>query len=177
MKKIHHIISVGILLCAVVVFGESDAIAQAVPEPITYSTTYSYDALGRLTGATTDRQLTTVYTYDAVGKLTSLEQTAFSGVFVEPEDNTLPGALALHPAYPNPFNPQTTIQFDLPSSSRVQLEVFDSLGRRVRVLQQGLVEAGHHHVVLHGASLSSGVYLVVLNAENQRFVQMLTLLK
>lgn len=151
--------------------------AQTIPDPVTYAATYGYDDLGRLTAVDIESQLSTVYTYDAIGNMTSLSQTAFSGVFVEPEQNELPSKFALHPAYPNPFNPQTTIQFDLPRVTSIQLELFDALGRMIRVLENGITQAGSHEVVLSGRTLSTGVYFVVMSTPNQRMVQKLLLLK
>jgi sugar lactone lactonase YvrE len=81
----------------------------------------------------------------------------------------LPLAFALYAPQPNPFNPQTVIRFDLPSASRVRLEVYDVVGQRVRVLVSGDLPAGVHQVKWDGRSgsgmpVSSGVYLCRLQA-------------
>ena len=70
-------------------------------------------------------------------------------------------------ASPNPFNPATTIRFDLPASGNVQVAVFDAGGRRVAVLVDGERDAGSHVVPWNGLSstsdpVSSGVYFVRL---------------
>lgn len=72
--------------------------------------------------------------------------------------------LAAHPAYPNPFNPSTTIAFDLPRATSISLRVYDLAGRLVRELVQGDLAAGSHRVVWNGADQQgqrqpSGVYL------------------
>ncbi len=77
---------------------------------------------------------------------------------------------ALHAAVPNPFNPSTLLSFELPEVSRVQLVVYDVTGRRIRVLVDGLHEAGNHEVTWDarddsGSHVSSGVYLYQLRAE------------
>ena len=73
------------------------------------------------------------------------------------------GALRLLPCYPNPFNPRTTVRFDLPEAGRVLLELYDSRGRLVRRLQDEACLAGYHEVVWEGRDqqgrqVPSGVY-------------------
>lgn len=78
-------------------------------------------------------------------------------------------AVELGPNYPEPFNPSTTISFVLPTNSSVRLDVYDLLGRRVKTLLHGELEAGTHSVVWNGvdengSSLASGVYYYRLEA-------------
>lgn len=61
--------------------------------------------------------------------------------------------------YPNPFNPSTTISFQLPVAGEVRLAVYDLLGHEVAVLAQGGMKAGSHQVRFDGRSLSSGMYV------------------
>lgn len=70
-------------------------------------------------------------------------------------------------AFPTPFRSQTSIQFSLPSSQRVQVAVYDMSGRRVRTLFEGVEAAGSHAVSWNGRadngdSSSAGVYLIKL---------------
>jgi hypothetical protein len=86
-----------------------------------------------------------------------------------------PRAFALHANWPNPFNPETSIRFELAQGSAVQLEVFDALGQKVRTLVQGQRAAGSYQVLwdgrnASGAQVSSGVYFYRLQSES--FVQM-----
>jgi hypothetical protein len=83
----------------------------------------------------------------------------------------LPARPALHPAVPNPFNPHTTIAFDVPgeaaSAHLVRLAIYDVTGRLVRQLVDGAVEPGSHAVVwdgrtLRGGGAASGVYFAQL---------------
>ncbi len=75
----------------------------------------------------------------------------------------------LRPAAPNPFNPSTTIRYELASSASVHLDVFDAAGRRVRELVGGVPgNTGAHSVTWdgrddRGVGLPSGVYFVRLN--------------
>jgi hypothetical protein len=90
------------------------------------------------------------------------------------------GPYRLHPNFPNPFNPTTTIHYDIPDRQRVRLGVFDAGGRLVRWLVAGTAEdAGTHRVVWDGrnaagTAMSSGVYFYRLEAgtftDSQRMV-------
>jgi photosystem II stability/assembly factor-like uncharacterized protein len=79
--------------------------------------------------------------------------------------------------YPNPFNPSTTIAYDLHKAGHVSLRVFDLLGREVAVLKDGFVEAGTHHAVFDGGNLASGVYFARLDAGEFTQTKKLMLLK
>ena len=72
----------------------------------------------------------------------------------------IPGEFALKHNYPNPFNPMTTIPFDLPEASRVQIHIYDLSGRQVAVVASGQYSAGSHMVTFNGSSLPSGIYLI-----------------
>jgi len=71
---------------------------------------------------------------------------------------------ALHQNYPNPFNAQTTLEYDLPRSSRVQLDVFDIAGRQVVQLVHSWQSAGSYRLSFEAADLPSGIYVVRLQA-------------
>jgi hypothetical protein len=66
--------------------------------------------------------------------------------------------------YPNPFNPSTTITYSLETRSAVRLVVFSLLGEEVRVVDQGVREAGNHLIRFDGTGLSSGIFLCRLEA-------------
>ncbi len=88
-----------------------------------------------------------------------------------------PAAFRLQGAWPNPFNPETRIQFSLPESRQVQLMVHDMQGRRVTTLVDGLLQGGEHSVLFDAAGLASGVYSYTLSAEGQRQSGLMTLVK
>jgi hypothetical protein len=76
----------------------------------------------------------------------------------------LPQDYALHQAYPNPFNPTTTIRFDLPETGHVKLAVYNVLGREVAKLVDRNLEAGYHTVQLDGSQMASGMYFYQMQA-------------
>ena len=88
-----------------------------------------------------------------------------------------PDAFAMRPNYPNPFNPQTTIRFDVPEAAYVKLVVYDVLGRQVRVLVDGTREAGTHEVTFEASTLPSGMYLYRLDTPAGSFTGSMLLLK
>lgn len=80
-------------------------------------------------------------------------------------DASVPTAFALRPNYPNPFANRTRLAFDLPEAARVTISVYDVLGRRVSVvLDDEPTEAGEHTVSLDARGLTSGTYVVRLQA-------------
>jgi len=96
--------------------------------------------------------------------------------------NVLPEKYAMHPNYPNPFNPITYINYDLPKMSVVNIEIFNILGQKVKTLMSGNQMAGHHRVQWNGKNdfdkaLPSGVYLVKFKANHFDHHQKIMLLK
>ena len=79
-------------------------------------------------------------------------------------DAGLPDVFALHANYPNPFNPSTSIQFDLPSPCHVTLDIFNIAGQKVATVADRAYEAGFHTVEWDGRTsggqqVASGIYL------------------
>ncbi len=94
------------------------------------------------------------------------------------EATELPETYELRGAYPNPFNPTTTINYALPTPSEVRISVVDMLGRQVAALLNGEVKsAGYHTVQFDAGRLSSGTYLVTMKAGNFVATHKLILLK
>ncbi len=73
-------------------------------------------------------------------------------------DDVEPFTTQLAPNYPNPFRKQTTIAFEVPTTQRTTLTVYDVLGREVAVLVETLMPAGTHRVRFDGGPLAPGVY-------------------
>jgi hypothetical protein len=88
-----------------------------------------------------------------------------------------PDRLALAGNYPNPFNPVTTIRFDLPERADVRLVVYDMLGREVRVLAAGSYPAGFHEVRFEAEGLATGPYVYRLTTPAGTVSRLMTLLR
>jgi hypothetical protein len=83
-------------------------------------------------------------------------------------DNSIPEEFKLHYAYPNPFNQQTKIKFDIPSMATntvIELAVFNTLGQKTEVLLNEQLSAGSYEVLWNAAAYSSGIYFVVLKSD------------
>jgi hypothetical protein len=85
---------------------------------------------------------------------------------------TLPAVYGLAANYPNPFNPQTTLRYELPEAAAVRLEVFNAAGQRVRILVDGDRAAGRHAAAWDatdegGRKLAAGVYFYRLQAGSE----------
>ena len=85
------------------------------------------------------------------------------------EDQTLPKIFRLYHNYPNPFNPETVIRYDLPQPAEVILTVYNSLGQKVKILVDREQPAGTHTVTWdglndNGVRVVSGVYFFQLHA-------------
>jgi hypothetical protein len=93
-----------------------------------------------------------------------------------------PLGLELYQNHPNPFNPTTSITFDLPDDGRMTLRIYDANGHLVRTLVDGMLEANAHSLVWdgrddHGRKLSSGVYFYRLRAGDRVLSRKLVMLK
>jgi uncharacterized repeat protein (TIGR01451 family) len=89
----------------------------------------------------------------------------------------LPGEFALNGNYPNPFNPQTTVTFQVPESGQVRLAVFDVLGREVALLHNGNIQAGRHEVTFRGDAMPSGTYFARMVTANGVHTRPMILIK
>ncbi len=89
----------------------------------------------------------------------------------------LPVKFSLLPAYPNPFNPTTSLSFTLSTPAGVRLSIFDITGRQITILVNGWRGQGNHRVVLDGSDLASGTYFCQLMAGDFTDVQKIVLLK
>jgi hypothetical protein len=110
-----------------------------------------------------------------LGDESSGDSLAASGTSME--NASKPKRFALVGNYPNPFNPETTIRYELPEDVHVQLEVYDMLGRRVALLVNELQRSGSHAARFNGGDLASGVYLYRLQAGTFEKVSQMILMK
>ena len=94
----------------------------------------------------------------------------------------IPQAYALDANYPNPFNPSTTIGYQLPMAAQVRLEIYDLMGQRVKTLVQDVEPAGYHRMMWDslddaGRPVAAGVYFYRLQAGEFTQARKLLLLK
>ena len=97
-------------------------------------------------------------------------------------EHALPRSLLLHPNYPNPFNPATTIRYVLPAPAKVRITVYDVTGRHLRVLLNQQQSAGEQTIAWDGTDdtgriLPSGVYLYTIEAGPARQTRMMVRLR
>ncbi len=101
----------------------------------------------------------------------------FDGGTTSISEETHPSRFALRPIYPNPFNPSTTIRFDLPAEGFITLSVYDITGKLVETLINKTMPAGYHSHTWNPVSLSSGLYIVQLKTGEKAFNQKITFIK
>ena len=97
-------------------------------------------------------------------------------------DFKIPEKFLLHPPYPNPFNPITTIRYDLPEQATVNIIIYDMLGRRVKTVVKTNQEAGFKSVIWDGTNnqgkpVGAGVYLYQMQAGDFVLTKKMVLLK
>ena len=96
------------------------------------------------------------------------------------ENETVPRHFALHPVYPNPFNPSTMISFDVPlveTLDLTSLQVYNIKGQLVETLVNEQLKPGKHQVQWNPVNLSSGTYVVKLKSGERTFTQKITYIK
>ena len=96
------------------------------------------------------------------------------------QDNTelsTPYAFSLSQNFPNPFNPSTMIQYSIADAQRVELKVYDLLGREVQTLVNEMQNPGSYNVMFNAQNLSSGVYFYKLTAGSFTDIRKMTLVK
>ena len=92
-----------------------------------------------------------------------------NSVGIDNRNETFPQGFALEQNFPNPFNPVTTLRYDLPENSYVNVTVYDMLGRQVRTLVNTTQDAGFRSVIWnatndYGKPVSAGIYLYQIQA-------------
>lgn len=100
-----------------------------------------------------------------------------TSVLVVDADPAVIGEYRLYSNYPNPFNPSTTITFDLKEAGHVSLIVYDLMGREVAVLHNEKLAAGRHRQVFDATGLPSGLYVYRLTTDSFSDMKKMILLK
>ncbi|MBZ0178451.1 MAG: T9SS type A sorting domain-containing protein [Melioribacteraceae bacterium] len=121
-------------------------------------------------GADVYYYVTTVFNTHPESNPSDTVQT-YSNLYYPPEEKPsvkqeagIPKDYAISQNFPNPFNPSTTIKWQLPKSEHVKIEVFNILGQRVAELVNNKFEAGYHGVNFDASFLPSGVYIYTIKA-------------
>ena len=94
----------------------------------------------------------------------------------------LPKAYSLNKPFPNPFNHEVVVEYALPQTSDVEIVIFNTLGQRVRILQEQSQSAGYYKIIWDGRNdvgqlVSSGIYVVKMKAHSFHRTRKLTFLK
>ncbi len=93
------------------------------------------------------------------------------------DDSLIPDKVDLGTPYPNPFNPSTTVDYQVVTRERVLIRVFDVNGRLIKTLVDEIQDAGYYHIKWNGDELSGGVYFLQLVNGNIVLTQKMILLK
>lgn len=101
---------------------------------------------------------------------------------VNEKETELPFSFKLSNNYPNPFNPSTTINYEIPKASNVRIEIFNSLGQLVKVLTDSFHQAGKYSSIWNGddssgSLVASGIYFYRMSAEGFTLVKKMVLMK
>jgi hypothetical protein len=121
---------------------------------------------------------------DQKGLLAKSRNTQDSRFVLSVQPNTqestlgdLPENVTLKPNYPNPFNPVTTIPYELAEDSDVLLTVWNMIGQKVATLVDGTVEAGIHEETWNASDMPSGIYIARFEVNGTVFTRKMTLIK
>ena len=125
--------------------------------------------------------------YEALKAGTKVVDRAGSAVALTPPAplalTVLPQTFALFAAHPNPFNPETAIDFTIPADvGTVRLEIFDMLGQRIAVLYDGELAPGAHRMHWRGLDqqsrpVASGIYIYRLQSERRVLAKRMVLVR
>jgi hypothetical protein len=101
-----------------------------------------------------------------------------TGTFTSVKDiSVVPNNFTLYPNYPNPFNPSTTINYELQNTEYVELSVYNLLGQRIATLVSQKQTPGRHQVTWNAAGFPSGFYFYRLKTENGSHIRKMQLIK
>jgi len=98
-------------------------------------------------------------------------------ISIDTEEETLPGTFTLAQNYPNPFSQVTTVNYTLPKSGTVRLEVYNMLGQRVATLVDQQQVTGEYSVQFNASNLASGMYLYRMETDAFVDVKTMTLIR
>ena len=97
--------------------------------------------------------------------------------YLDIAEQVLPTHYNLEPAYPNPFNPQTTIEYAVPEYNHVLIEIFNINGHRVEIIENSIKEPGYYSYTWDASRYGSGLYMVRMQSDTYVQVHKLMFLK
>ena len=105
-----------------------------------------------------------------------------NALYMGVDGNTLPDEFTLYDNYPNPFNPRTNINYDIPEATDVTLDVYNLMGQRVRTLVSRHHEPGRYSVSWDatndfGSPIASGMYIFKIHAKDFVSIKKMLLMK
>jgi len=104
--------------------------------------------------------LTSMGVATEIGSYFLLDDLEVSGITaIEPHNKAVPASFDLSQNYPNPFNPSTNIEFSIPKSVKVSLDIFNTAGQHVAAVINKHMEKGQHSVTWNAGNLPGGVYI------------------
>lgn len=116
----------------------------------------------------------------SVGTKFTIDHLTFDGMPLdveEIENGLKPDEYSLEQNYPNPFNPSTKIEFSVPESGNVSLQIYNLLGERVANLVNGYLNSGTYSAEWNAEALASGTYIYQINSGNYSETKKMILLK
>ena len=112
---------------------------------------------------------------DLFGDIPEFSNLGIHMISLSDVDPSIPSDFILEPAYPNPFNPSTTISYGVSEATNLNVSVYNIQGQQVDVLYDGFIEPGYYQKTWNASDLSSGIYVVRMSADtgfisNQKIV-------
>ena len=118
-----------------------------------------------------------IYMFDEI-KVSDIGAYEFQGVPNSISSGKfVPVSNILYQNYPNPFNPETVIRYQLGRLSSVQIDVFNSLGQKIKALVKATQPAGIHTITFNATGIASGIYYYQLSVDNNRQIRKMVLVK
>lgn len=159
------------------IFYKGDTLSPSVAEAVTI---YRWDDAWLPMTTNTDLHLfyasTKIEGSGIFAAFLDLTQSHVTGI-PEYKPNHVPQGFGLRQNYPNPFNASTTISFYLPKMSKVDLRIYNILGKEIETLISDEKMAGHHEIVWYSNDLLSGTYIIKLSTEEYTETKKMTLLR
>ncbi len=115
--------------------------------------------------------------YDTGGKISVKKFMRGQVASIQRDPTEIPDGFTLSSNYPNPFNPQTNIEFEMKDAGLATLKVYDMLGREVATLVDEYLVAGKYTATFNATDLSSGTYVYQLDVSGHRLSGRMTLVK